>query len=92
MSWSPQLYTARRIAGRILRTCRAGGLALTCQDEAACVDGVTVKYLSRNLRQRLGKLWTMYGRAVIESKLEDPERRSEVDDALDDLVRLDSEP
>lgn len=85
-SWTPQLVTTRRIAGRILRVSRAGHLEIEESESHDCVAAITSKFLSTSLRQKLGVLWVRYGLAVVESGAEDPKRRSEVDDALDELV------
>lgn len=80
------MVTTRRIAGRILRTSRAGHLDLKYGEEQACVDAITNKILSTSLRQKLGVMWVQYGKAVVESGFEDRSRRSSVDDSLDELV------
>jgi hypothetical protein len=77
---------SRRIAGRVLRTSRAGGFALSSVEVQTCVDGITSRFLSSSLRRRLGELWLEHGEKVVKSGLEDQDRRSDVDDDLDRIV------
>lgn len=85
-TWTPLVVTARRIAGRLLRTSRAGHLPLEHNEIRFCVSAITNKFLSSAVRQKMGIMWMNYGAAVIASGAEDPERRSCVDDSLDALV------
>jgi len=83
--WTPNNKTAKRIAGRLLRAHRSGGITLATLEVDRCIDGVCLRYLSVQLRRRLWLLWGSEGATVVGTG-EPGRRRDDLDEALDVAV------
>lgn len=87
--WTPSGRAARFVANCVLRGYRSGQILISKPDEIACVDACVSRFLSPNLRRKVGKMWQEHGGALVQNaRKADPASYSDsTDNVTEEILR-----